>query len=199
MAKYPSRIAATSRLIDTSGTVAGELLSCWHSPDGKGVADNLVRAIAAADALVLAVDASAGPSRREAEFALFERFLRLLERGRGRRTDVGDLPVYLVLTKCDLLAQPDSTSSVWMDRVDKRKQQASRHFQDFLNRQRGTAPMPFGTVNLHLHTTAAALPELTGQEPGRRSRMALPSFSDIVLLALVPTANDETGLSGACS
>jgi hypothetical protein len=96
-------------LVDCDGRVANELLTRRRALAGKGQNGDLAQAILNADALLLVVDASAGPAQIDADFSEFGRFLRLLEQNRGRRGEVGGLPVFLVLTKCDLLAQPGDT------------------------------------------------------------------------------------------
>src|SRR5262249_36440628 len=107
----PGKVEAV--LIDCDGRVANDLLARRRSlrddsPEGARAGEVL-----AADALGLAIDAAAPASQIEADFAEFGRFLRLLERNRGQASEVGGLPVFLVLTKCDLLAGPDDTGSDW--------------------------------------------------------------------------------------
>src|SRR5204862_8366610 len=118
-------------LVDCDGRIANALLSRRDYLDADG---NLARAILEADTLVLVVDASANSTQLERDFTQFGRFLDLLEKSRGRRSDVGGLPVYLVLTKCDLLAQADDTSVTWIDRIEERKRQVGLRFKEFLSR-----------------------------------------------------------------
>src|SRR5262249_31763447 len=96
-------------LADSSGTVGSRLLTSWESLDGSRTGRPLLRAIHASDALIITVDGSAGPVHLENVFAQVDRFLHLLEGARGRWTQVGGLPVFLVLTKCDLLVQQGDT------------------------------------------------------------------------------------------
>src|SRR5262249_61277755 len=91
----------------------------------------LAAEVIGADALILPVDASAPPERLEADFAAFDRFLREMELGRSNRAEVGGLPVFLVLTKCDLLAQPGDTTVDWIERVEQRKREVDQHFREF--------------------------------------------------------------------
>jgi hypothetical protein len=116
-----------------------------------------------ADALVLTVDASAPPEEMDEEFAAFERFLRRVEEQRGRRTDVGGLPVFLVLTKCDRLARPGDTAADWLERIEQRKRDVAGRFRDFqAGREAANRPPPFGRVHLHLWATAVGRPPLGG-------------------------------------
>jgi GTPase SAR1 family protein len=144
-------------LIDCDGRVANELLT---RQDYLNTDRNLARAILDADTLILLVDASASSAQLERDFSQFGRFLDLLEKSRGRRSDVGGLPVYLVLTKCDLLAQPRDTSVTWIDRIEERKRQVGLRFKEFLSRQVHPDPLPFGSIDLHFWATAVKRPAL---------------------------------------
>ena len=122
-----------------------------------------------ADALVLTVDVSASTSQIEADFAEFVRFLRLLEQSRGQRSEVGGLPVYLVLTKCDLLARPDETPAAWLERIEERKRQVGQRFKDFLAEHKSDGPLGFGTIDLEVEATAVKqpAPRLMQESPRR--------------------------------
>ena len=49
-----------------------------------------------------------------------------MEQRRGDRTDVGGLPVFLVLTKCDRLARPGETTADWLEHIEQRKREVGR-------------------------------------------------------------------------
>jgi hypothetical protein len=149
-------------LVDCDGRVANDLLTRRKSLDADSAEGSLAAQIMDADTLVLVVDAAASPVQTDADFAEFGRFLRLLEQRRGRRTEVGGLPVFLVLTKCDLLAESNDTPAVWMERIEERKRQVDRRFQAFLARQREEGPLPFGSIDLNLWATAVKRPALAG-------------------------------------
>jgi hypothetical protein len=147
--------------IDCDGRVANDLLARRRSLADDSPEGTLAREVMQADCLVLVVDAAAPAAQVEADFAEFGRFLRLLERSRGQRSEIGGLPVFLVLTKCDLLAQPDDSASDWMERIEERKRQVHQRFQAFLSRQHGDGePLPFGRIDLHLWATAVKRPPL---------------------------------------
>jgi hypothetical protein len=160
--------AATSRndrleavLMDCDGRVANQLLARRQSL-GVGSREGLLaQALVTADAIVLAIDASAPAAQVDADFAEFERFLHLLEHSRGQHTEIGGMPVYLVLTKCDLLARPDDAPADWIDRIEERKRQVDARFRAFSARLRENAPA-FGRLDLHLWATAVKRPELVG-------------------------------------
>jgi hypothetical protein len=156
----PSGAARETIFIDCDGRVANELLSRRRSlgptqPDGA-----LASAIVEADTLVLVIDASTGPQGVERDFSQFDSFLRLLEQNRGQRSDVGGLPVYLVLTKCDKLAKSTDTNITWMERIEEHKRQVDRKFKEFLAGPREQDPLPFGKIELHLWATAVKRPQL---------------------------------------
>jgi hypothetical protein len=145
-------------LFDCDGRAANELLSRRNKLDDNSVP--LARAVAGADALILAVDCSAPPSQVDADFGEFSRFLQLLEHRRGRHAEVAGLPVFLVLTKCDLLAQPKDTPAEWMERIENKKREVDHRFRDFLARDKTVSHRGFGRIELHLWATAVKHPAL---------------------------------------
>jgi hypothetical protein len=152
---------AEGLLIDCDGRVANDLLVRRKSLDAASADGTLASEVLQADTLLLVVDASAPPPQVDADFQEFGRFLRLLERGRGQRAEIGGLPVFLVLTKCDLLAKPNDSTLDWMEHVEERKRQVDRRFQDFLARKAAAeGPTPFGRIDLHLWATAVKRPPL---------------------------------------
>src|SRR4029077_14252576 len=103
-------------LYDCDGRAANEILT--HRQMLSEQKTRLAQAILLADALILVVDASAGPEQIDSDIGEFIRFLRLLEQSRGHRSEIGGLPVFLVLSKCDLLAQPNDSLAGWQQRID---------------------------------------------------------------------------------
>jgi hypothetical protein len=156
-------------ILDCDGRVANDLLVQRQSLTEDRPEGTLAHAIYRADALVLVIDASAPPAHLDADFAEFDRFLRHMERGRSMRTEVGGLPVFLVLTKCDLLAQPGDGPASWMERIEDRKREVDRRFRDFLDRRKQeSGPLPFGHIELHLWATAVRQPALGGSPARER-------------------------------
>jgi hypothetical protein len=152
-------------LYDCDGRVANELLAsrlpvgATPTPDG-----GLAQAIQDADALVLVIDASAPPEQIDTDLREFVRFLRLLQQARSDRTEVGGLPVYLVLSKCDLLGGPDVTYDQWQARIAEREREVERRFREFLAgaAEDGDEGPVFGSIDLHVVATAVRRPELAG-------------------------------------
>jgi hypothetical protein len=150
-------------MIDCDGRVANDLLVRRQAIDDNSPEGTLAYEVADADTLVLVIDAAAPPAQVEADFAEFDRFLRQMEAGRSRRAEVGGLPVFLVLTKCDLLAQPGDSAADWMERIEQRKRDVDARFRAFLaRRQQEAGRLPFGRLDLHLWATAVKRPALAG-------------------------------------
>jgi hypothetical protein len=150
-------------VIDCDGRVANDLLVRHQAIDDNSPEGSLAHEVAAADTLVLVIDAAAPPAQVDADFTEFDRFLRQMEGSRGRRAEVGGLPVFLVLTKCDLLAQPPDTAADWMERIEQRKRDVDARFRAFLSRrQQESGPLPFGRLDLHVWATAVKRPALAG-------------------------------------
>src|SRR5262249_54127071 len=149
-------------LVDCDGRIANEYLSRQRHLHDETTNGSLGQSILEADTLVLVVDASSSPAQLRTDFTQFARFLRLLQHSRGRRTDVSGLPVFLVLTKCDLLATSNDSPATWLDLIEARKHQVARQFEDFLAQNTMPGDVPFGRVDLHLWATAVKRPELVG-------------------------------------
>ena len=148
-------------VIDCDGRVANDLLVRRQALPEDSPEGTLAREVTHADTLVLVVDASAPPAQVESDFAEFDRFLRQLEINRGQRAEVGGLPVFLVLTKCDLLAQSGDTAADWMERIEQHKRDLDARFRRFLaRREQEAGPLPFGRIDLHLWATAVKRPAL---------------------------------------
>jgi GTPase SAR1 family protein len=164
MAVYPLRFVPQGRekspisatLVDGDGRLAQQYLTGKRVFQPRDSA--LVREMLAADTVILTLEATRAGGQVEAQLASFAKFLTRLEEVRGGRVDVADLPVYLVLTKCDELAQPDDTSSIWMQRIEEAKRKLAERFAAFLSDDpHGPA---FGTIDLQLWATAISRPAL---------------------------------------
>lgn len=164
--------AATSRdrqgtseavLIDCSGKSAQEILTGkrpWPKQGG-----NLAGAVRSADTLILVVDAGADQAQLQKDFGHLANFVRAFEQNRSRRAEVAGLPVYLVLSKCDLLARKGDSTAAWVQRIEERKRQVDQAFKKFLAQHPERDNLAFGKVDLHLWATAARRPALADR-PG---------------------------------
>ncbi|MFO0845822.1 MAG: GTPase domain-containing protein [Gemmataceae bacterium] len=166
---FPARDAV---LLDCDGKAANEILRRRKSLEQDSPEGTLAFEMTDADAVILALDASAKPARVEEEFAEFAQFLESMQAARGARAEVAGLPVFLVLTKCDLVAQPGDNAGAWMERIEQRKREVGDRFKAFLAEEqtarqgRPDAPekkeSPFGRVELHVWATAIKRPALAG-------------------------------------
>lgn len=149
--------------LDCDGRVANDLLVRRQAIPEDSPEGTLAREVLHADTLVLVIDAAAPPAQVDADFTEFDRFLRQMESSRGQRAEVGGLPVFLVLSKCDLLAQPGDSAADWMEGIEQHKRDLDARFRRFLaRRQREAGPLPFGRIDLHLWATAVKRPPLAG-------------------------------------
>jgi hypothetical protein len=148
-------------VLDCDGRVANDLIANPEALENGVPPRPLAAQVLGADALILPVDASAPPDRLEADFTAFDHFLREMELGRSSRTEVGGLPVFLVLTKCDLLAHPGDTTVDWIERIEQRKREVDAHFREFLSESGAVGGhLPFGDLDLQLWATAVKRPAL---------------------------------------
>jgi hypothetical protein len=150
-------------LLDSVSQAAGKLLADNLALAAKSLPGTLADAIAHADGLILTIDVAVPPARLEAEFNTFARFLKTLEEVRGDRVEVGGLPVFLVLTRCDLLAKPNDTLVDWLERIEQRKRDLDTRFRAVLDQDNNHEDGGFGDLELHLWATAARRPALGGK------------------------------------
>jgi GTPase SAR1 family protein len=146
--------AIKAKITDCSGA-AGQAVLVGKTP--LEARAPLARAILEADTVLLVVDAAAGPAELDRDFEQLGLFLRRFQESRGARADIAGLPVYLVLSKCDLLARSSDTHSQWMQRIEEGKRRLGERFRDFAKAQEG---VPFGAIDLHLWATAVKRPAL---------------------------------------
>lgn len=148
-------------LIDCSGKSAQQLLAQKSAKPAPALA----RAVHDADTLIMVVDASADLPELQKNFGQLAAYLRQLEESRGKRSEVSGLPVYLVLSKCDLLARKGDTTGTWVQRIEERKRQIDQAFRKFLSQQPKRDQLAFGKIDIHLWATAARRPALADR-PG---------------------------------
>ena len=165
-------------LYDCDGRVANEILT--RQQEVGDAAGKLSETILRADALILVVDAAASPEQIAADFGEFVRFLRFFEQQRGRRSDVGGLPVYLVLSKCDLLKQPNEPLSAWAERIEERKKEVLARFKEFVD---ADGPSGFGSIDLEVAATAVRRPVAANAAPSREPLGVAELFRHCLLAA----------------
>ncbi len=146
-------------LIDCDGQVAIDLLRRRQELAALSAERALAKAVLDADALLLIVDASSPVKQMEADFEEFAQFLAQMELSRGARTEVGGLPVFLVLTKCDLIARPDLPRSQWQKQIEERQRYVGERFKTFIRRRKSEQERrTFGRIDLYQAATATHQP-----------------------------------------
>jgi hypothetical protein len=181
-------------LVDCDGRAANSILTSRRGLAADPAAGSLAAEILSADALLLVVDAGASPAQVDNDLAEFVRFLRMFRRDRGRRSEVGGLPVFLVLSKCDLLAKPTDTSADWQARVDARKMEIGRRFKEFLEDDSDDDRLPFGAIELELAATAVKWPALADAPARLREPWGV---AELFHRALVAAGAFQTHRAGA--
>lgn len=154
-------LPAEAVLIDCAGKSVQQLLSEKTARQAPALA----KAVHDADTLIMVVDASADLAELQKHFSQLAGYIRQLEERRGYSSEVSGLPVYLVLSKCDLLAKKGDTTSTWIQRIEERKRQIDQAFRKFLSQLPGRDKLAFGKIDIHLWATAARRPPLADR-PG---------------------------------
>ena len=141
-------------LCDVDGRSAKEILVDPRQIERDERTANDVRD---SDAIVLALDASATGDATIELFHSFAAFLEGLEGARSKNREVGGLPVFLTLTKCDRLVQPDDDPNAWLRRVNAKKRSVQTAFEDYLaatGHGLHADPFAFGSIEVHVAATA---------------------------------------------
>lgn len=152
-------------VVDSSGKAAAEMVSRQRPVSGRK-AGALGDAIGDADALIVTADAAAEPAQLQRDFPQIAAFLQLFEKGRCKGTEVAGLPLYLVLTKCDLLAKKTDTLAAWAERIEQKRRQVEDGLRKyFAKEEKGSV---FGKVDLRVRATAARRPTLADGSGSRQ-------------------------------
>ena len=138
-------------VLDCSGKSAHEMLK---APQPFANSHPMKKPIIDADAMVFVLDVSAPKKQMKEEFRQCARWLRLLHEFRGQRTDIAALPVFVALSKCDLLAHKEDTFETWKKRLDEGK----RLYDENLGKCLKQHNPGFGTLQLKVVATAIKQP-----------------------------------------
>ncbi len=163
--QYRDPAPADFLLVDCDGRAATALLKNPDSLEARRVTGVVAQAVLSADLLALVVDATLTDDDLTERF---EDFLFFLEQVHGRRLrdrEVGGLPVFIVLARCDLLAAPGDTTLTWEAEVRRHLARVRRQFEEFVDDQLplegfGTSYLPFGSVDVEDYATAVRRPAL---------------------------------------
>jgi GTPase SAR1 family protein len=184
-------------LLDCDGKSALQML---QAEEPFANSSPLKKPILSADAVVLVVDVSAPKKQLGDDFRQSARWLKRLHEMRGRRTDVAALPVYVALTKCDLLARKEDTLETWKKRLEKGKRQYEENLCKYLKQHEPG----FGTIKLKVHSSAIKHPALAdkvskSQEPlgvAELFRDCLQSASDFQNRRLTAQSRLQNTIAG---
>jgi GTPase SAR1 family protein len=150
---------------DCSGQAAENLLEHLDEIPDQAQRLPLAQAVIGADAILLLLDATSSHDELQAAFEEFDAFLTVVAQTLAKAREVGGMPILLVLTKCDQLANPGDTRAKWLERVNQRADQAWMQFDAFL---KDADPdddipspfLPFGSIDLSVYTVAIRWPKL---------------------------------------
>lgn len=146
-------------LVDCDGDVADTLLAHSHAlPAGPWRKSPLAKAIINADTILLVMDVAATEQEIDANFRDFAKFLKLLEQNRSSGNEVSGLPVYLVLTKCDLLLNQGDSFLDWQEHIEDKKRKFEKKLNQFLSTSEGKRAKAFGKLHVHIWGTAIKRP-----------------------------------------
>lgn len=149
--------AAKLEVIDTSGESAQKMLEAE-----KPFADShpMKAPILNADGVMVVVDVSAPKKQISDDFKHAARWLNALHEYRGQHTEIANLPVYVVLAKCDQLVHKEDTLETWQKRLEGVKKQYLEQFEKELEEQDSS----FGSIALKVLTTSTR-PPVFGDKP----------------------------------
>lgn len=159
----PRAVSGAVEFIDCDGKAVSGLLSDADQLRRKTARSALADAVRKADALVLVVDAEGSVAEVEETFRGFHQFLGVLESTRTADRDVGGLPVYLTLTKCDALYRPAGDPTDWLTRIEARKREVRERFHDWFDAGGSADPfLTFGSTDVRVAATATQVPRVIG-------------------------------------
>jgi hypothetical protein len=159
----PGPRAATGdvEFIDCDGHSAQRLLDDANQLRRAEARSELADSVRSTDALVVVVDATWRPAQVDELFTQLNGFLKVLRDQRAADREVGGLPVFLTLTKCDELARRGEAFSEWVARVEREKAKLEARFHEWFDDTAGPF-LAFGSTELTVAATAARWPEVVG-------------------------------------
>jgi GTPase SAR1 family protein len=153
-------------LIDTDGKTAAKLIADpgrFRPRPVRREPASVTAAVYAADALVLLVDASADDAELDHLFRDFGRLLEKLEEARTTEREVGGLPVFLTLTKCDAIRRQGDDPKEWLARIEERQREVRGRFEEYLaDEAERSGPFGFGSIEVSVAATALRFPDAPG-------------------------------------
>jgi GTPase SAR1 family protein len=159
----PRDITGAVILIDCDGEAAQQLLQQADQLRRGNAKSALADAVRQTDALVVVLDATNTEQELTRYFEMLDQFLTVFEDTRVAERDVGGLPVFLTLTKCDGLYQAGQAPTKWLETVDRRKRELEAQFKDWFSSDNKELT-GFGTTDTRLYATAVQVPEAIAQQ-----------------------------------
>ncbi|HEX4610967.1 MAG TPA: hypothetical protein VH092_22445 [Urbifossiella sp.] len=168
-------------LSDCDGHASSALLKNPVALDARRVNGTVARAVLGADLIALVVDAGLTDDDLAERFEDFLFFLEQVHGRRLREREVGGLPVFVVVSRCDLLARPGDTAAEWAARVRGNMRYVLRQFEEFIADQlplegHGTSYLPFGSVDVEGYATAVRRPQLADEPDGPAEPFGVAEF-----------------------
>ena len=158
-----SELGRYFKLYDCDGKAAGDLLNTPDAVLTRTARGALVEEVRNADALILVIDAKASESVVDQTLENFQRFVKGLQQGRTDGREVGGLPVFLTLTKCDDLYKSGDMPTDWLNRLNEKELNVKNRFEDYFGDDVSTESesefLSFGSLDLKLHTTFTKVPQ----------------------------------------
>lgn len=150
--------------VDCDGRAAQELLEDSDQLRRAKERSELAWYVRKTDALVVVADATWSAAEVDESFDHFRTFLKALREGRTADREVGGLPVFLTLCKCDELARPGEAFTDWQNRVRAETEKLEARFHDWFDEPGGPF-LAFGSTDLAVTATATGWPQVVGGVP----------------------------------
>lgn len=147
-------------LLDCDGEASAKLLNQPGELARSRARGELAKAIRNADCLVLIVESRSDEREIESHFRAFQSFLDSLRSGRTFDREIGAWPIFLTLTKCDKLHEPEMPVDVWLNRVEVELADLEARFVEQFDGDIETPSdaFSFGSLRLATEATATSLP-----------------------------------------
>lgn len=147
--------------IDCDGIAAQRLLEDADLLRRQKARSELAHSVRSTDALIVVIDATWKPEQVDEVFAQLDTFLKVLRDQRAADREVGGLPVFLVLGKCDELARRGEAFADWQARVRDELTKLEGRFRSWFE-DTGGPFLAFGSTELSVTATATTWPDVLG-------------------------------------
>lgn len=160
----PRAVSGDIEFIDCDGRAAQELLADANRLRNVQARTELTTSVRSTDALVVVVDTTSPPEQVDEVFSQLHTFLKVLRDQRAADREVGGLPVFLVVGKCDELAHRGEGFADWQTRVREEMKRLEGRFREWFEDSNGPF-LAFGSTELSVTATATSWPDVLGGIP----------------------------------